>query len=496
MRALSRPVGSHLLSRLGRALELVRAERPAGRVLRRLLLIAVVLPLGLVGATLAGQRAELFGWRFGFAALVLANAFLFYRIARWLDQVDAARLAAVEELAAERATLEQRVAERTTALAADNARYQAVQRELQEREVVLRVSERRFQAFMDYSPTLAWITDAEGRLHFANAGYRRSLAVLGELVEGQLLSDLFPPEAAAAYLANIRQVIASGEAVEVIEVATRVDGSQGEYLVYKFPIDTPEGQLVGGVAVDITNQREIEARLRVSLREKDVLLNEVHHRVKNNLQLIISLLRLQSAAQDPTLQPLLLESQQRIRAIALVHEMLYQSETFARVDIADYVRALSAYLQRSYGPRDAAIDVTIAVDELELDIDHAVPCGLILHELVSNAYKHAFPAGGQGQIQIGLHRSGAELELRVADKGIGCAECAFDRQHTSLGMQLVAAFAEQLGGTLRLIPGAGTDIRIVFPAPSQTLARVARARRRGVVKGSVARAAARRPRVA
>lgn len=329
-------------------------------------------------------------------------------------------------------------------------------------ERALRANEQRFQAFMNHSPTLVWMTDAAGQLHFANATLRRGSTMQPERAEEMRIGDLFPASIAAAHLANIREVAESGQALEAIEVAPRTDGTLGEYLVYKFPIDTEEGRLVGGVAVDITTERRAAAQLRASLEEKEVLLREIHHRVKNNLQLIISLLRLQATTySDPALQTMLREGQQRIRAIALVHEKLYQSNNLARVDIASYIRALSGYLARSYS--SGQIQVVTELEELDFSIDQAVPCGLIIHELVSNAFKHAFQPGGAGQITITLHQSGGQIELGVADDGIGLPEGLPARAETSLGMQLVRTFVEQLHGVLRLLPGLGTRVQIVFP---------------------------------
>jgi PAS domain S-box-containing protein len=331
-------------------------------------------------------------------------------------------------------------------------------------ERILRASEHRFQAFMDHSPTLAWITDGEGVVHFANQTLQRTTAYQSEAFLGRNISELLGAQYADTHLAHIQQVAASGVALEVVESAPRRDGGVSDYLVYKFPIATDQGRLVGGIGIDITAQRLIETQLRSSLQEKEVLLREIHHRVKNNLQLIISLLRLQAGSiSDGQLQEQLLEAQQRIRAIALVHEKLYQETSLAQVDIASYIRTLSIYMTRSYGNRSECVQVSTHIDDLRLSIDQAVPCGLIIHELVANAFKHAFPVAATGQIIISVRRVAGFIELVVDDSGIGMTSEQFVPTEQSLGMQLLLTFTEQLAGSMEHLPGPGTTIRVRFP---------------------------------
>src|SRR5215213_7945552 len=211
--------------------------------------------------------------------------------------------------------------------------------------------------------------------------------------------------------------------------------------------------------------RKAEIRLRASLREKEILLQEVHHRVKNNLQVIASLLRLQaSTIADPALRELFRDSQNRVHAMALVHEQLYQAQDLARVDFAAYLRELAMSVLRSYIGQSAPVGLSFDADTVvALDIDTAIPLGLILTELVSNGLKHAFPDGRRGTITVGLHANAATVTLTVRDDGVGLPESFNLQTAGSLGLQLVGDLAEQLGGTVTIDRRGGTALQIHIP---------------------------------
>ena len=203
--------------------------------------------------------------------------------------------------------------------------------------------------------------------------------------------------------------------------------------------------------------------------EKEVLLREIHHRIKNNLQVISSLCSLQSRdIQDDHVRELFRETLNRVRSMALVHEKLYRSSDVARIDFGGYVRSLITHLFRSYGNRAAGIALEIDAEGISLDTDTTVPCALIINELVSNALKHAFPNGGEGRICISL-RPGADddLVLRVEDNGLGLPETLDFRNAASLGLRLVCALTEQLDGRIETDRGQGAAFRITFPGPKE-----------------------------
>lgn len=219
----------------------------------------------------------------------------------------------------------------------------------------------------------------------------------------------------------------------------------------------------------IIDRELARAQLKASLAEKDVLLKEIHHRVKNNLQVISSLLNLQShSAGDRQVIQMFTESRNRIRSMALVHEGLYQSDDLGGIEFSHYVSSLTGYLLRSYGVHTDGVELTIDVDPVHLGIDSAVPCGLIVNELVSNALKHAFVDGRQGHITIELHSvDNGRYELKVGDNGVGIPEGLDIGQTGSLGLRLVSTLVEQLGGTMDLDRSAGTVFRIAFGPSGQ-----------------------------
>lgn len=221
------------------------------------------------------------------------------------------------------------------------------------------------------------------------------------------------------------------------------------------------------LATSIARRERAEKEMRVSLAEKELLLKEVHHRVKNNLQVISSMLSLSSASiLDWRAQDLFHQSRDRIKAIALIHAKLYQSSDLARIGIADYLRTLVANLVQSYGAPTSEVEVAVDVEEvIELGTDTAIPCGLIINELVANALKHAFPAGQKGRITLFMGRHDAEtLELRVSDDGQGFPPDLDFRSTNTLGFQLVTTLVSQIEGNIELTTQEeGTTFTITFP---------------------------------
>lgn len=224
-----------------------------------------------------------------------------------------------------------------------------------------------------------------------------------------------------------------------------------------------EVEAILGIVRDVTERKKTEEKIISSLREKEVLLREIHHRVKNNLQIISSLLSLQSQyIKDKPCADMLKESQDRIRSIAVIHEKLYQSEDLASIKADEYIGTLVHGLHRSYVVRTDWITLTMDVEDIPLRVDTAIPCGLIINELVSNSLKHAFPRG-KGEIKVTLHSLNGDIELLVADNGIGLPEDIDFRTTETLGLRLVAMLAEdQLNGEIELNRMGGTAFHIRF----------------------------------
>jgi PAS domain S-box-containing protein len=227
------------------------------------------------------------------------------------------------------------------------------------------------------------------------------------------------------------------------------------------------------LASDITLRKEMEIKIRQSLKEKELLLKEVHHRVKNNLQVISSLLNLQARfAKDTQAVEVLRESQNRLRTMAFIHSKLYQAPDLATVNWTDYLSDLVGELFRSYKTAGGGVDLKIEADQILLDLETAVPCGLIINELVSNALKYAFPNQeswlmperyGRKEIIVQMQAKEKTMVLTVSDNGIGLPPGLDFGRTESLGLQLVVTLAEQLAGSIRQLEGTGTGFEITFP---------------------------------
>ena len=234
------------------------------------------------------------------------------------------------------------------------------------------------------------------------------------------------------------------------------------------PIYDEDGLLKKLVVVDtdITAGKNMQKEIEKSLKEKDILLKEIHHRVKNNLQIIISLLNLQTGyIKDEVTLKAVKDGQSRVRSMALVHEKFYQSNELTEIDFAEYIEKLCHFLYQSYGDKTGRIDIQITGDRIGLDMDTAMPCGLLVNEIVSNAYKYAFPGNDKGIILIELKKSNGRMTLTINDNGIGFPNDFDFEKSESLGMQLIQALTNQLDGELKVLRENGTSFRISFPYP-------------------------------
>ena len=219
-----------------------------------------------------------------------------------------------------------------------------------------------------------------------------------------------------------------------------------------------------GTIQDITERHQVEAALRDSLRAKDVLLQEIHHRVKNNLQIVSSLLHLQTEKEaHPTVQAVFKEAQRRVLSMALIHESLYRSPNLARVNLAEYIETLCAHVFRSFGADGTRIKLVTSLEPVDLGLEQAVPCGLILNELLSNAMKYAFPEGLAGQITVTLRAHSDQVFLQIADNGIGLPPAIPNAPARPPGLGLVAMLTKQLKGELVAERGEGTAFQLAFP---------------------------------
>ena len=250
-------------------------------------------------------------------------------------------------------------------------------------------------------------------------------------------------------------------------VHKRLDGSEFSAEVLLNAMEINGQKFLQAVVRDITDRKRDEEQIKASLAEKEVLLQEIHHRVKNNLQVISSLLKLQSRyIQDSRVTEMLKESQNRVRSMALVHEQLYQSKNLSDIDFAEYIHNLSHNLFQAYEIYAEGIKLETNIAPCSLNIDTAVPCGLIINELVTNSLKYAFTGQTKGKIKIDFTLDNNKVcVLAVSDSGIGFPQDLDYRNARTLGLRLVGSLVKQIRGKIELLDVAGTKFQITFPKP-------------------------------
>jgi PAS domain S-box-containing protein len=313
--------------------------------------------------------------------------------------------------------------------------------------------------------------DDEQRIILFNQGAERIFGYTYQEVVGQSLDVLLPAPLSTVHRQHIHDFAGS-------HVTARRMGERGEIRGrrkdgYEFPAEASISKVgVNGTTMftvilrDVTQRVAAEEKIKTSLREKEALLKEIHHRVKNNLQVVSSLLGLQSRlVSDDESRKMFQESQNRIHSMALLHESLYQSNNLSMIDFPDYIRQLASHLFRSYGVRADRIHLRTNLDVLYLNLDAAVPCGLIINELVSNSLKYAFPDAREGEVLIELREHSEGLaRLLVADNGIGLRSDIDWTTVRSLGLRLVRSLADQLGAKIEVRSTLGTEVQLVFAA--------------------------------
>ena len=361
--------------------------------------------------------------------------------------------------------LERRVNQRTAALmssmqklADEVAHRQQAQKSLQQSEEFLR-------RLVTSSVDCIKVLDLQGNLLYMNAGGRSLLEIddFLPLLNTQWLDFWQGTDRQAADCA-IEQALAGGVG-KFQGYCPTMKGKPKSWESVITPIMDTEGKPEKLLAIsrDITERKQVEAQIKASLTEKEVLLKEIHHRVKNNLQIISSLLNLQSSSiEDSRILEILNSCENRVLSMAIVHEQLYHSSNLAQLDFAAYLEDLTSNLLISYNINPDAIKLSINVDKFLIDVDTAIPIGLIVTELVTNALKYAFPTGRAGEIKINFQAE-EQLILSISDDGVGFPE-DFDWRNTdSLGLQIVDALTNQLQASIELDQSNGTEFKIKIP---------------------------------
>jgi len=345
------------------------------------------------------------------------------------------------------ALLEQRVAERTAALRESEALYRGIGESI------------------DYG---VWVCAPDGRNTYASESFLNMVGITQEQCSNFGWGNVLHPDDAERTIAAWQECVRTGGKWDIEHRFRGKDGQWHHVLARGVPVRNEHGEIISwaGINLDITDLKKAEELIKASLAEKEVMLREIHHRVKNNLQVISSLVSLQAdTLDDERMRAVFGDVRDRVRAMALVHEKLYQTGDLAHLNFADYAASLLQYLWRSYGAQAEDVRFNLAVAPVALPIEAAVPCGLILNELAGNALKHAFPSGRDGEVAVGLELdpAGGTLCLRVCDNGVGLPAGLEWRQSRSLGLRLVQMLAGQLRGKVETGPGPGTEFLVTFP---------------------------------
>ncbi len=345
--------------------------------------------------------------------------------------------------------------------------FEQMAREIDQRTGQLERDERRFRQLVEHSPVGTLVVDGDGRIVLTNSraetlfGYAPG-ALLGEPVDRLVPNDQREahPALRRAYAARPTPRPMGGER-ELY--AQRRDGSTFPVEVALNPLAEGDGAHIVASIVDITERKAAADFMHGALREKEVLLREIYHRVKNNLQTLSSLIALQQRRAPPGLpRELLRDSGARIHAMALAHEMLHRSDAVEDVDFAAYARELLRHIETVHGVDAARIEIVCHSEPLRLDVDRAIPLGLILNELVVNSLKHAFPGSRRGRIAVTLGHDAGHASLTVSDDGIGC-DVDLEPGAEHLGRTLVRSLVEQLGAELHMSGDAGTSVTVRVP---------------------------------
>ncbi|HEY5928214.1 MAG TPA: PAS domain S-box protein [Kofleriaceae bacterium] len=311
-----------------------------------------------------------------------------------------------------------------------------------------------------------------GHVETWNAAASKMFGYSAQEAIGKPCTELVP----TTFRSDVRalvEAVRKGERLPPYEVQyVRKDGSLFEASVTASAVYDECGQVVGisKVLRDVTDKKRVETQIRESLDEKEVLLREIHHRVKNNLQVVSSLLSIQvSQEHGEAARKGLIESQNRIQSMALVHQLLYQSTDISKIDADEYLTQLTKRLVETYNVAPERIGVHVYSSPLMLDIDRAIPCGLIVNELVTNALTHAFPDERRGQVWVALEQHANLVTLTVADDGIGIAEPIDFARVETFGLRIAYTLSKQLDGTISLLRSHGTTVRLEFPVAAHQL---------------------------
>lgn len=340
---------------------------------------------------------------------------------------------------------------------------------VEEKTAKLTESESRWRSLTENSPDHIMTLDRDANILFINHAVKdlKKAEVIGSSFYDYTLNE-YKPIARECF----EGVLKTGKPDKFESVYKSKDGTHHYFESHVGPIISPGNNEIIGLTVsfrDISDRKFAELRIRESLRENEILLKEIHHRVKNNMAIISSLLVLQADTfDDPDIVKALQDSQSRIRSMALVHEKLYQAKNLSKIDFPEYIKSLAMHISQLRDVNSNKASLVISAENIFLGIDKAIPCGLVINELLTNAFKYAFPGDKTGEIRIQMQlKDNQYYELVISDNGVGLPGHIDIRDPSTFGLHLVNLLNKQLAGKIEVNREKGTAFTIEFPAKSR-----------------------------
>ena len=332
-------------------------------------------------------------------------------------------------------------------------------------EEALRQKNEEIDGYFTNTLDLLCIADMDGHFRRPNKEWEAALGYSPAELEGKRLFDFVHPDDREESLGAMSELIAGKK---VLQFTNRYRHRNGTYRWIEWRLFSA-GNLIYASARDVTERKKMTDLIEVSLAEKETLLREIHHRVKNNLQIISSLLNLQiRKIDDPKTIEVLKDCQSRVLSMALVHEHLYKGKDFSRIDLKNYIHSLGMQLSQSYGTANEIVRFDLNTPDIYVDINTAIPLGLIINELITNSLKYAFKGRKEGKLSITATEDPQSLTLIVADNGVGMPDSITLENQTSLGLRLVKTLTGQLHGTVTIDRTRGTKFVFLIPKPVET----------------------------
>lgn len=345
---------------------------------------------------------------------------------------------------------------------------QAIIRDITERKEAERLIRKNMELFaqlFENAPVGIVMLDESGRIERTNRSFEDTFGYTLSEIRGRIIDHFMIPESKQEEAFAITEQTFVGDSHQTETVRIAKDGKEIPVMLASVPVTVKDKTIaIFGIYADISDRKKAEQQLRQSLEEKKVLLQEIHHRVKNNLAVITGLLELQIHGSDnrKVIQELK-DSQSRIYSMATVHEQLYQLDSFSLIEVDTYIKDLSKTISRTFTNLSTKVTFDFQTESISLTLNQAIPCGLLLNELITNAFKHAFTDKKEGTIKIILQGNQEKVELIVSDDGPGIPDEMITGSGNSLGMSLINTFAKQLDGELDIDNKNGSTFTICFP---------------------------------